>query len=65
MHTLPFLIGDVRSAVVVAMLVVAVELTAIAWIRHRFMQARFAPSIVQVVGGGALVFAAAALIGSS
>jgi hypothetical protein len=29
------------------------------------MQARFALSIAQVVGGGALVFAAAALIGSA
>jgi VIT1/CCC1 family predicted Fe2+/Mn2+ transporter len=64
-HTLPFLIANVHVALVVAVLVVAVELTAIAWIRHRYMRARFVLSVLQVVGGGALVFAAAALIGSS
>jgi VIT1/CCC1 family predicted Fe2+/Mn2+ transporter len=64
-HTLPFLITQVNTALAVAALVVAVELLAIAWIRHRFMQARFALSILQVVGGGVLVLAAAALIGSA
>jgi erythrin-vacuolar iron transport family protein len=64
-HTLPFLITQVHTALAVAALVVAVELLAIAWIRHRFMQARFGLSIAQVVGGGVLVLAAAALIGSA
>jgi erythrin-vacuolar iron transport family protein len=64
-HTLPFLIANVQLALIVASLVVGIELVAIAWIRHRYMHARFASSVAQVVGGGALVFAAAALIGSS
>ena len=64
-HTLPFLISRVGTALAVATLVVVIELFTIAWIRHRYMQARFALSLLQVVGGGALVFAAAALIGSS
>jgi hypothetical protein len=64
-HTLPFLIEPVGRALTVAALVVAVELITIAWIRHRYMNARFSLSIVQVVGGGALVLTAAALIGSS
>jgi erythrin-vacuolar iron transport family protein len=64
-HTLPFLIANVRLALLVAILVVAAELVTIAWIRHRYMHARFVLSVAQVVGGGALVFAAAALIGSA
>ncbi|HYZ15747.1 MAG TPA: hypothetical protein VE591_05070 [Candidatus Acidoferrum sp.] len=64
-HTLPFLLERINTALALAALVVAIELIAIAWIRHRYMQARFALSIAQVVGGGALVFAAAALIGSA
>lgn len=64
-HTLPLLIAPLGPALAVAALVVAIELLAIAYIRHRYMQAKFALSIAQVVGGGALVFAAAALIGSS
>jgi erythrin-vacuolar iron transport family protein len=36
-HTLPFLISDLKTALVVAGLVVAVELFVIAWIRKRFL----------------------------
>ncbi len=36
-HTLPFLISDVKTALIVAGLVVAVELFVIAWIRKRFL----------------------------
>jgi erythrin-vacuolar iron transport family protein len=64
-HTLPFLIAQVQTALAVAALVVTVELLTIAWIRYRFMQARFVLSVAQVVGGGALVLVAAAVIGSS
>jgi hypothetical protein len=64
-HTLPFLVPDVRAAVPLAAAVVAAELVAIAWIRHRYLEARFAGSVLQVVGGGSLVFLAAALIGSA
>jgi hypothetical protein len=64
-HTLPFLIAQVQTALAVAALVVAIELLTIAWIRYRFLQARFVLSVAQVVGGGVLVLAAAALIGSA
>lgn len=64
-HTLPFLIARVNAALALAALVVTIELLAIAWIRYRYMHAQFALSVAQVVGGGALVFAAAALIGNS
>src|SRR5881227_4052554 len=36
-HTLPFLIEDVKKALIVAGIVVGVELFTIAWIRFRFL----------------------------
>jgi rubrerythrin len=64
-HTLPYLIPDFWTATVVAIAVVMVELTAISYIRHRFMDTPFLAATFQVVVGGALVFAAGILIGSS
>src|SRR3954449_7192325 len=43
-HTLPYLIPDVRTATVVAVVVVAIELLIIAWIRHRFMDTPLVPA---------------------
>ncbi len=62
-HALPYLIPDFWTATTVAMAVVFVELWAIAWIQNRFMQTPFVRAILQVVLGGALVFAAGVLIG--
>jgi hypothetical protein len=45
--------------------VVMVELAAIAWIRRRFMDTPLSSALLQVVIGGALVFLAGILIGSS
>jgi rubrerythrin len=64
-HTLPYLIPDFWVATVVAIAVVAVELAAISWIRYRYMDTPFLSAAFQVVVGGALVFAAGILIGSS
>src|SRR6266699_4068922 len=64
-HTLPYLIPDFWIATAVAIAVVAVELTAISYIRHRFMDTPFLAATFQVVVGGVLVFAAGILIGSS
>lgn len=62
-HALPYLIPDFWTATVIAMVVVFVELWAIAWIQNRFMETPFLRAALQVVVGGALVFAAGALIG--
>ena len=62
-HALPYLLSDFWVATVIAMAVVFVELWAIAWIQNRFMQTPFFRAALQVVLGGALVFAAGALIG--
>ncbi|GHE96229.1 membrane protein [Aliiroseovarius zhejiangensis] len=62
-HALPYLITDFWTATTIAILVVFVELWAIVWIQNRFMQTPFMRATLQVVVGGALVFAAGALIG--
>jgi rubrerythrin len=64
-HTLPYLIPNFWTATVVAIAVVMVELAVISYIRHRFMDTPFLAATFQVVVGGALVFAAGILIGSS
>ena len=65
LHTLPFLIQDLHLALIVAYVVVAFELVIIAAIRHRFFGTSWALSILQVVGGGVLVFAAGFIFGSA
>jgi rubrerythrin len=62
-HALPYLIPDFWTATTIAMIVVFVELWAIAWIQNRFMETPFLRAAFQVVLGGGLVFAAGVLIG--
>ncbi len=64
-HTLPYLIPHFYTATALAFAVVAIELVAIAWIRTRYMDTPFLQAAFQVLVGGALVFAAGILIGSS
>lgn len=64
-HVLPFLIPTLSVALLVAYIVVGCELIAIAFIRNRYFGTRIWLSVVQVVVGGALVFLAGLLIGSS
>jgi rubrerythrin len=64
-HTLPYLIPHFYTATIVAILVVVVELAAIAWIRAKYMDTPLLQAAFQVVVGGALVFAAGILIGSA
>jgi rubrerythrin len=64
-HTLPFLISDFRLAISVAAAVVAAELAAISFVRHRYMDTPFLAAAFQVVVGGVLVFLTGILIGSS
>jgi len=62
-HTMPFLIGNFHAAMTVAVLVVLVELSTISWVRHRYMDTPAFSAALQVMLGGALVFAAGVLIG--
>ena len=64
-HTLPYLIPDFMVATIVAVIVVAVELALISWIRHRFMDTPWLQATFQIAVGGTLVFLAGILIGSA
>ena len=64
-HTLPFLLPTLKSALVLAYVVVGIELVTIAFIRNRYFNMSFPLSVIQVVIGGSLVFASGVLIGTS
>jgi rubrerythrin len=64
-HTLPYLIPNFWTATTVSIIVVMVELAVISWIRHRYMDTPILSATFQVAFGGALVFIAGILIGSS
>jgi rubrerythrin len=64
-HTLPFLLSNFHLAFTAAVLVVAVELAIISFVRHRYMDMPLVSSALQVIVGGVLVFAVGILIGSS
>jgi erythrin-vacuolar iron transport family protein len=65
LHTLPFLIPTYVTALVVAACVVAFELVALAYLRHRFFGTGFARSLGAVTLGGALIAGLSALLGSA
>jgi len=62
-HALPYLIPEFWTATTIALLLVFVELWAIAWIQNKYMETPFLRAALQVVVGGALVLAAGVLIG--
>ena len=64
-HTLPYLIRDFWTATILSVVVVAVELAAISYIRYRYMDTPFLQATFQIVVGGTLVFLAGIFIGSS
>lgn len=64
-HTFPFLISSFRLALILSVIVVAVELAIISFIRHRYMDTPFLSAAFQVIVGGVLVFLTGILIGSS
>ncbi len=64
-HALPYLIPDFATATGIAIVVVLMELWAIAFIQSKYMSTPFWRAVFQVVVGGSLVFAAGILIGSA
>jgi erythrin-vacuolar iron transport family protein len=64
-HTLPFLISSFTAAMATAIAVVVLELAAITYVRHRYMETPPLSAALQVGLGGALVFVTGVLIGSS
>jgi erythrin-vacuolar iron transport family protein len=65
LHTLPFLLPQASLALYVAFAVVGFELLAISFIRYRYFRMSFLMSAMQVILGGALVFASGILIGNA
>jgi len=64
-HTLPFLIPNFNAAFAAAVIIVAIELAIISYVRHRYMDTPLLSSSFQVIVGGVLVFLVGILIGSS
>jgi erythrin-vacuolar iron transport family protein len=57
LHTLPFLLSNLHVALHLAYVVVVFELLLIAYIRFKYMKTAPVRTIVQVIIGGAIVFA--------
>jgi VIT1/CCC1 family predicted Fe2+/Mn2+ transporter len=62
-HTLPFLITSYHAAVAAAIVVVAVELVFLAWLRYTFFETSFPRSFVSVALGGAIIASMSAALG--
>jgi VIT1/CCC1 family predicted Fe2+/Mn2+ transporter len=56
LHTLPFLLTNLHTALMLAYGVVVFELLAIAYIRYRWMKSPLGQTIGQVIVGGGIVF---------
>ncbi|GBF04478.1 VIT family protein [Deinococcus aerius] len=64
LHTLPFLLPDLRVALSLAYAVVLVELLVIAYIRWHYMRSPLAQTVVQVIVGGGVVFGVGVWLGT-
>jgi VIT1/CCC1 family predicted Fe2+/Mn2+ transporter len=65
LHTLPFLIPNLRVALVVAVIVIALELLALSWIRWRFFNTGFVRSLVSIMFGGVIIVGISAALGGA
>jgi VIT1/CCC1 family predicted Fe2+/Mn2+ transporter len=63
-HTLPFLIPQYRTALIVALVAIALELVALSWIRARFFGTGFVRSFASVTLGGVIIVCISAALGS-
>lgn len=63
LHTLPFLIANLNTALHMAYLVVMIELFSIALIRYKYMKASLISTILQVIVGGGIVFILGIMLG--
>src|SRR5881398_3979336 len=65
LHTLPFLIPHYKAAIVSAIVVVALELVVLAWLRWRFFEVGFVRALASVTLGGVIIAAVSAALGSA
>jgi erythrin-vacuolar iron transport family protein len=64
-HSLPFLIPDVNTALLVAGIVVALELIMISLIRKRFLTVSLRVSLLQVALGGTMIVGVGIALGNA
>jgi erythrin-vacuolar iron transport family protein len=64
LHTLPFLIPQYRTAVLLALAVMTFELVTLAWIRRRFFGTGFLRSFISITLGGAIIATISAALGA-
>ena len=64
LHTLPFLIPHYRAAIFFAVVVVALELIVLAWLRWRFFEVGFVRALATVTLAGVVIAAASAALGA-
>jgi erythrin-vacuolar iron transport family protein len=65
LHTLPFLIPHYEAAIISAIIVVALELVILAWLRWRFFDVGFARALASVTLGGVVIAVVSAALGSA
>jgi VIT1/CCC1 family predicted Fe2+/Mn2+ transporter len=65
LHTLPFLLPQYHAALLAAVVVVAVELVALAYVRVHFFRIGFLGSVLSVMLAGALIAVVSALLGAT
>jgi VIT1/CCC1 family predicted Fe2+/Mn2+ transporter len=65
LHSLPFLIPEYHAAILTALLVVAFELIALAWLRARYFSTSFTTSLAAVSLAGAVIVAVSVALGVS
>jgi VIT1/CCC1 family predicted Fe2+/Mn2+ transporter len=65
LHTLPFLIPHYRAAIVVAIVVVALELVLLAWLRWRYFEVGFLRALATVTLGGIIISVVSAALGTA
>jgi erythrin-vacuolar iron transport family protein len=65
LHTLPFLLPTYHAAIILAIVVVAFELLALAYLRWRFFETSFARSFATVTIGGAVIAGVSAALGTA
>ena len=63
-HTLPFLIPQYATALIVALVAIALELVALSWIRARFFGTGFVRSFASITLGGVIIVCISAALGS-
>ena len=64
-HTIPFLIPQFHTALILAVIIVIIELTVITWIRNKYMDTPIFKAALQIAVGGLLVFITGILIGNA